>query len=81
MAPGLIRGSETTSAAGGKMLETFTRLTLPMPAARRALSKALRGVEPSALPVVAATFVTGFQPIHSSSRPARLPSAEDAHPR
>src|SRR5207237_8295584 len=48
------------------MLETLTRLMLPIPAARSALSKALSGVVPSALPEVVAALVTGFQPIRSS---------------
>lgn len=48
------------------MLETFTRFTLPIPAARRALSNALRAVPPSAHPAVAAIFVTFFQIIVTS---------------
>ena len=63
------RGSGTISTPGGRMLETRTRLMLPMPAASRALSKALSGVEPSALPAVPAALVTGVQPMRSSSPP------------
>src|SRR5262245_14649119 len=47
------------------MLETLMRLMLPMPAARRALSKALSGVEPSALPAVPAALVTGAKCIRA----------------
>src|SRR3990172_5954995 len=36
----------------GQMLLTLIRFRLPMPAASRALSKAFRGVSPSATPVV-----------------------------
>src|SRR5436309_12009202 len=72
MAPGLIAGSGTRSTPGGRMLEILTRLMLPMPAASRALSKALSGVEPSAFPAVPAALVTGVQPIQSSFAPARL---------
>ncbi len=64
-APGLIRGSATSSTPGGRMLETLMRLMLPMPAASRALSKALSGVEPSALPAVPAALVTGAKRIRS----------------
>ena len=69
MAPGLIFGSATSSTPGGRMLDTRTRLILPMPAASRALSKALSGVEPSAVPAVPAALVTGVQPIGFSSPP------------
>jgi hypothetical protein len=63
MAPGTIFGSGTSSTPGGRMLETRTRLMLPMPAASRALSKALSGVEPSALPAVPAATITFVHPI------------------
>jgi len=49
------------------MLETLIRLMFPMPAARRALSKALSGVDPSAVPAVPAALVTGAKWIRSSS--------------
>src|SRR6185369_10633109 len=49
-----------TGTSGGRMLETLMRLMLPIPAARSALSKALRVVEPSACPAVAAAIVTVF---------------------
>src|SRR5438093_4099190 len=65
MAPGRRRGRSSTSASGGRIEETLTRLMLPMPAARRALSKALSEVSPSALPDVVAALVTGVQPIRS----------------
>src|SRR3970040_1391631 len=68
-APGLILGRSTMSTSGGTMLETLMRLMLPIPAARSALSKALRGGEPSADPAVAATFVTFFQSIRPSFSP------------
>jgi hypothetical protein len=42
------------------MLEILTRLILPMPATRSALSKALREVPPSACPAVAAAIVIRF---------------------
>src|SRR3990170_1420121 len=67
MDPGLIWGRSTTSTSGGTMLETLTRFTLPMPAARSALSNAFSAVPPSAEPAVAATFVTFFQIIATSS--------------
>src|SRR6266481_1388485 len=70
IAPGRSRGRSTTAVSGGRMEETLTRLILQMPAARRALSKALSGVVPSALPDVVAALVTGFQPIRSSSPPS-----------
>src|SRR5690349_214699 len=60
-----MRGSGTSSTPGGRMLETLIRLMLPMPAASRALSKALSGVDPSALPAVPAAFVTGAKCIRS----------------
>ena len=47
-APGLIFGRSITGTSGGRMLETLMRLMLPMPAARSALSNALRVVPPSA---------------------------------
>src|SRR6202521_2211562 len=53
-APGLIFGISTTGTLGGRMLEILIKLMFPMPAARSALSKALRAVPPSACPVVAA---------------------------
>src|SRR5262245_43573979 len=59
-APGLILGSSMTGTSGGRMLEILTRLMLPMPAASSALSKALRGVPPSAWPAVAAAIVIRF---------------------
>src|SRR5262249_41735412 len=59
-APGLIFGSSMTGTSGGRMLEILTRLMLPMPAASSALSKALRGVPPSAWPAVAAAIVFRF---------------------
>src|SRR6266545_4568450 len=54
------------STSGGTMLETLTRFTLPIPAARSALSNAFSAVPPSAEPAVAATFVTFFQIIATS---------------
>src|SRR5262245_1586086 len=59
-APGLILGRSVRATSGGTMLETLMRLMLPMPAARSALSKALRGVPPSAWPAVAAAIVIVF---------------------
>src|SRR5215510_2179515 len=59
-APGLILGRSITGTSGGRMLETLTRLILPMPAASSALSKALREVPPSACPAVAAAIVIRF---------------------
>src|SRR5262245_35541081 len=59
-APGLILGRSVRATSGGTMLETLMRLMLPMPAARSALSKALRGVPPSAWPAVAAAMVIVF---------------------
>src|SRR5262245_26703222 len=59
-APGLILGRSITGTSGGRMLETLTRLMLPMPAASSALSKALRAVPPSACPAVAAAIVIRF---------------------
>src|SRR3990172_11236808 len=59
------------------MLETFTRLTLPIPAASSALSNAFSGVNPSACPTATATLVTFLQSILSllfSRRGARPPS-------
>src|SRR5262245_36469501 len=63
------------STSGGTMLETLTRFTLPMPAARRALSNALSAVPPSAEPAVAATFVTFFQNIATPFLPRPRPLA------
>src|SRR2546425_522911 len=65
-APSLIFGRSITGTSGGRMLETLIRLMLPMPAARSALSNALRAVPPSARPAVAAAIVT-FPVIRSSS--------------
>ena len=58
------------STSGGTMLETLMRLTLPMPAASSALSNALSGVPPSAVPAVTDAFVTCFQNIGISLRAA-----------
>src|SRR5262245_61177401 len=71
-APSLIFGSSITGTFGGRMLETLIRLMLPMPAASSALSKALRGVPPSAWPAVAAAIVTVF--VIRSSSPRDLAS-------
>src|SRR5215831_2827 len=59
-APGLILGRSVRATSGGTMLETLMRLMLPMPAASSALTKALRGVPPSAWPAVAAAIVIRF---------------------
>src|SRR5215510_5748306 len=74
-APGLIWGRSTMSTSGGTMLETLMRLTLPMPAARSALSNAFSAVPPSAAPAVAATFVTFFQIIATSFSLATAPAS------
>src|SRR5262245_12465717 len=66
--PGLIWGKSTMSTSGGTMLETLMRLTLPMPAARSALSNAFNGVPPSAVPAVIEALVT-------ASRTSPPPSA------
>src|SRR4029079_13865953 len=63
------------STSGGTMLETLMRLTLPMPAARSALSNAFSGVPPSAVPAVTDAFVTCFQNIGISLRAARTTRA------
>src|SRR5262249_49679351 len=52
------------------MLETLMRLTLPMPAARSALSNAFSAVPPSAVPAVIEALVTCFQNIATSLRAA-----------
>src|SRR5260370_40022583 len=59
-APGLIFGRSPIVPSGGMMLETLMRLTLPRPATSSALSKALSGEPPSALPTAAAAIVTVF---------------------
>ena len=71
-APSLILGSSMTGTSGGRMLEILIRLMLPMPATSNALSKALRGVPPSACPAVAAAIVTVF--VIRSSSPRDLAS-------
>src|SRR5262249_17435010 len=69
IAPGLIRGSGTSSTPGGRMLEILSRLMLPIPAASSALSKALSDVPPSAFPAVPAAMVTAVHPMRSSLSP------------
>src|SRR5262245_5261142 len=68
------------STSGGTMLDTLMRLTLPMPATRSALSNALSGVPPSAVPAVTYALVTCFQNIATSLRAARVDSRTRAMP-
>src|SRR5437867_646128 len=71
MAPGLIFGRSITGTSGGRMLETFTRLMLPMPAARSALSKALR-----VAPTTARQAAEGARGERRAAHPRRSASGE-----